>query len=66
MDIEKLKKHIHPDSNTKSTGFQKFAWYLCVAPFFVFMISAGIALLIFFTKNDNKSILCKAVVRVVK
>ncbi|HVX01426.1 MAG TPA: hypothetical protein VHA52_13470 [Candidatus Babeliaceae bacterium] len=57
MDIEKLKKHIHPDANTKLTRVQTIAWYLFVTyPFLIFMISAGTALLVYFTSNDNKSI----------
>ncbi|HVW97054.1 MAG TPA: hypothetical protein VHA56_13875 [Mucilaginibacter sp.] len=57
MDIEQLKKHVHPDANSKLTRFQMIAWYICVSlPFFIFMISAGIALLIYFIGTDNKSI----------
>ncbi len=57
MDIEKLKKHSHPDVNPNLTCFQTIAWYLCVSfPFFIFTISAGIALLLYFIGNDNRSI----------
>lgn len=57
MDIEKLKKHVHPDANRNLTGLQTIVWYFCVTyPFFLFMISAGTAILIYFTSNNNKSI----------
>ena len=57
MNIENLKKQIHPDANKKLTPFQVFAWYFCVSyPFFLFMISGAIALLIYFISSDNKSI----------
>jgi uncharacterized membrane protein (DUF485 family) len=57
MNTEKLKKYVHPDANTKLTRFQVIAWYLCVIfPFFIFVIGAGLALLIYFASNDNKSI----------
>jgi hypothetical protein len=57
MDIEKLKKYVHPDANPNLSTFQKASWYLCVSfPFYIFIISAGIALLIYFAGSENKSI----------
>ncbi|MGY3055696.1 hypothetical protein ACVWYG_003917 [Pedobacter sp. UYEF25] len=57
MDFENLKKRIHPDANPKLTGFQTLAWYLFVSyPFFIFIISGSIALLAYFTRDDNRSI----------
>jgi len=57
MDIESLKKHIHPDANPKLSRPQVITWYLCVSfPFLIFTLSAGIALLIYFVDTDNKSI----------
>ena len=57
MAIENLKKHIHPDANTNLTSFQTLAWYFCILfPFIIFIFSAGIPLLVYFTDNNNRSI----------
>jgi hypothetical protein len=57
MNIEKLKKYVHPDANPNLSRFQTAAWYLCVSfPFFIFIVSAGIALFIYFAGSENKSI----------
>jgi|GEM_PF-2316008 len=58
MNLDKFKeKYTHPDANPNLTTFQKVAWYLCVSfPFFIFIISGSISLLIYFTENNNNSI----------
>jgi hypothetical protein len=56
MNIERLKERIHPDSNPNLSRMQALAWYLCVVfPFFLFLISASIALLIYFISEENES-----------
>jgi hypothetical protein len=56
MDIEKLKKYIHPDANRNLSFAQTLFWYVFVLiPFFTFTISSGLAILIYFAGNDNKS-----------
>jgi hypothetical protein len=56
-NIEKLKKRIHPDSNPNLTRLQVLGWYLCISyPFLIFIISASIPLLIYFSGENDKSI----------
>jgi hypothetical protein len=57
MDIESLKKHTHPDANPNLNRFQTWGWYICVSfPFLVFITSASIALVIYFTQDNNHSV----------
>jgi hypothetical protein len=56
-NIEKLKKRIHPDSNPNLTRLQIWGWYLCISyPFLIFIISASIPLLLYFSGENDKSI----------
>jgi hypothetical protein len=57
LNIEKLKKRIHPDSNPKLTRLQVLVWYLCFSyPFLIFIISGSIPLFIYFSGENDESI----------
>lgn len=57
LNIEKLKKRVHPDANPKLTRLQVLGWYLCISfPFFIFIIGASIPLLVYFSGENVKSI----------
>ncbi|TSJ43974.1 hypothetical protein FO440_07280 [Mucilaginibacter corticis] len=56
MEIEDLNKYIHPDANPKRSALQTLAWYLMFFTFWLFTISSGIALFIYFSGTDNKTI----------
>jgi hypothetical protein len=56
MNIEDLNKYMHPDANPNRTTLQTIAWYVMFLTFLLFTISSGIALFIYFTGTDSKSI----------
>jgi len=56
MATKKLEDYIHPDANRKLSSIQTLLWYVCVLiPFFTFTISSGLALLLYFAGDDNRS-----------